>query len=186
MIILPDQFKDAFIKVVNSQEMVQRIFNDWDHKKKYTKMMRNEVLPSIANSIGVKSYCHTDYYTLDGIFYENKDEEHFKGAKKDYIYATNISTAIEHEHEQGGTVVEMNKLQLFNTPLKVLITYPGTNKTAIKLLLTYKKIIEAADIYSDFTTLRKQLVIFGIREKKNIIWSFYLYTGSGDCGFDEI
>ncbi len=71
----------------------------------------------------------------------------------------------------------MNKLQLFNTPLKVLVTYAGGSK-ADALVDKYARIMTNADVFSDFTTQRKQLVIFGPPGKNppvRINWSYHVY-----------
>jgi len=72
----------------------------------------------------------------------------------------------------------LNKLQSFNVPLKVLITYAAEGTETDSLLQRYEKVMSAADVFNDFDTLRKQLVIFGtpntVRE-----WRFYAYESDG-------
>ena len=72
----------------------------------------------------------------------------------------------------------MNKLQLFNAPLKVLITYADEGAGTETLLRRYEKIIGAADVFDDFTTLRRQLVILGT-PKTVRKWRFYAYESDG-------
>jgi hypothetical protein len=36
-----------------------------------------------------------------------------------------------------------------------------------------------ADVFSDFSTLRKQLVIFGSRDGNKVNWGFYVYKDGG-------
>ena len=172
IIITPEQFRDSFQKIITNQTNSQKVLGQWYKQKDFTKMMRDEILPCVAPDIGLKCYSEKDYYWLDAIFYENNDTNHFG---KDTIFANYIAVAIEHEHIDRGTAVEMNKLQLFNCPLKVLITYPGKDKKG--LLDTYTEIIKSADIFSDISTLRKQLVIFGFKEDNEIIWEYHVYDG---------
>ena len=75
----------------------------------------------------------------------------------------------------------MNKLQLFNAPLKVLITYTQTELERKTYLDRYAKIIKWADIFNDFSTHRKQIVIFGSRDEdyKAVVWHCYVYDKSG-------
>ena len=68
----------------------------------------------------------------------------------------------------------MNKLSIFNSLLKVLITYPeGQDKNAY--LNAYAAILKKADIFDDFSTKRKHLVVFGRKENKRTSWEFFLY-----------
>ena len=73
-----------------------------------------------------------------------------------------------------GSVAEINKLQLFNAPLKVLITYTGED-TFDYYLDGYAKIIKDADIFNDISTTRRQLVIFGTGNGKTANWHFFCY-----------
>ncbi len=81
---------------------------------------------------------------------------------------------IEHENEITTSYEEMNKLCIFNTPLKVLITYPYRNGTE-KYLREYVDIVQRADIFGDFSTKQKHLVIFGKKEYNEVKWDFYIY-----------
>ena len=76
----------------------------------------------------------------------------------------------------------MNKLQLINSPLKVLITYASTEWHQ-GYLKEYAEMIKAADVFMDISTQRKQLVVFGHEEEKRISWFFYQY---GNGKFNEI
>ena len=106
-----------------------------------------------------------------------KDLIHFAAGS---TYAEYIAVAIEHANLPNGTPVEINKLQLFNTPLKVLITYAG-GTVADTLLEKYARMIGRADVFADFSTHRKQLVIFGPpgnRTPDSLKWRYYVYNGS--------
>jgi hypothetical protein len=92
-------------------------------------------------------------------------------------YANWISVAIEHENDSSRAHEKMNKLQSFNAPLKVLITYAADDASDI-LLQKYENLIKSADVFNDVATLRQQLVILGtpktVRE-----WRFYAYENGG-------
>ena len=170
-IISPVEFKQAFQIVTGQAE--QEMLRRWNNGTQYTSLIRDQILPGVAQELGLQGYCEKDYYWLDAIFYEEKDTVHFRSG----TYAKYIVVALEHENLPSGTAVEVNKLQLFNTPLKVLITYAdGAN--AATLLAKYTNILAEADIFSDFTTKRKQLIIFGPpgnRLPLHINWTFHIY-----------
>jgi hypothetical protein len=117
-----------------------------------------------------------DSCDLDSIFYSERDNEHFGST---VTYAKCISIAMEHENEPRGTAIEINKLQLFNASLKVLITYVQKPKERSLYLDRYMKIIQGADLFDDFATLRRQLVIFGSLTDQTVSWHFYAYETSG-------
>ncbi len=136
--------------------------------------MRGSMFPKIACRLGLCCY-KRDYYTLDGIFYRERDDKNFP----EYMtYAKFISVALEHENDAGRSQIEMNKLQLINTPLKVLITYPTKRDPSEKLLEKYVEIVSGADIFSDISTLRRQLVIFGSRKGERPVWEGFVYSQS--------
>jgi len=87
---------------------------------------------------------------------------------------------LKYENKCSTAAAEINKLQLFNVPLKVLITYQPGNLDA--LLTKYAKMVQAADVFNDFSTLRRQLVIFGFCEGGKARWRAFLY---GDGVFRE-
>lgn len=162
-IVSPIQFKQAFLKVAVKYE--QEILHNWSNRKYYTDILiRKNDLPQIAQELGLKSYSERDYYYLDAILYEEKDTDHFPEVS---TYAKYITVAIEHEHDASGTVTEIYKLQLFNTPLKILITYATKNGTEV-LLKKYAQIMEGADVFSDFSTQKRQLVIFGSKNSTSV------------------
>jgi hypothetical protein len=72
----------------------------------------------------------------------------------------------------------MNKLQMFNAPLKVLITYAAEGAEGDSLLRKYEAVISESDVFSDIATLRQQLVIFGT-PKTLRDWRFYAYENDG-------
>jgi hypothetical protein len=72
----------------------------------------------------------------------------------------------------------MNKLQLFNAPLKVLITYSPVGAATDSLLKKYENIIKSSDVFNDIATLRQQLVVLGT-PKIVEDWRFYAYENDG-------
>ena len=86
--------------------------------------------------------------------------------------------AIEHENEASKAQETMNKLQLFNAPLKVLISYAAVGTATDNLLRKYENIIKASDVFNDVATLRQQLVILGT-PKTVAEWRFYAYENDG-------
>jgi hypothetical protein len=172
-IVSPIQFKEAFEKV--SSEVTQELIDLWQKPKEYTKFMRSTILPRMADELCLEVYCHVDYWKLlDAIFYERKDTLHFAD---DMVYAEYITIAVEFENLPRDSRIEMNKLQLFNTPLKVLITY-ADEATAEDLLAIYARIMNTSDVFSDFSTQRRQLVIFGpdpFKIANQLNWTFHIF-----------
>jgi hypothetical protein len=91
-----------------------------------------------------------------------------------------MDAAIEVENEARSSVIEMNKLVLFNTPLKVLVTYP--KPAAVRQLLAeFADIARRGDAFGDFATLRRHLVILGMSPRQ---WTYYEYDGRAFSGID--
>lgn len=167
--ILPETFKEAFLKVTILND--KDIIGCWNRSlTEFTSQMRR-IFPNIAEELNLELY-NGDYYTIDAIFYEAKDIKYFN---KNAVYAEYISIALEHENRLYGSQIEINKLQLINTPLKVLIAYSGSSEEINSYLSMYSEIINKADIFSDFSNLRRQLVIFGACENEKLNWSFHVY-----------
>jgi len=124
--------------------------------------------------LGLKA--HAEYNKLDCVYYAECDTEHFGTPS---YYATCLGVVVEHENNIGGSAEEMNKLQMLNTPLKVLITYADSEAQRNLHLGRYAKIVSSADIFGDFATLRRQLVIFGSRDDCKAYWHFYVYEEGG-------
>lgn len=135
----------------------------------YTKVMWR-TLPIIAKDLNLSVY-DKDYYTLDAVFYTEIDTQHFP---VDSVYVKSIEIAYEHENQVNGSVNEIHKLQHFNAPLKVLVTYAPKNKQ-FEYLDKYCAIINNADIFGDITYSRQQLVIFGELISNQPTWSFWKY-----------
>jgi hypothetical protein len=123
--IPPLQFKDAFLAAISSVD--PQIVALWDARRDYTALILDIIFPKVVIELGISVY-NANYYYLDSVFYAERDTDHFGTTA---TYAKCICIAKEHEHAIVGTAVEMNKLQLFNTPLKVLINMPRLNLYAV-------------------------------------------------------
>ena len=167
--ISPSAFYGAFLDVTSSHD--RALSEARTHCPEFTRVMLSDIFPEIASRLGLCCYAH-EYYTLDAIFYVEADSKHFgKGT-----WAKYISVALEHENTPKWSVCEVNKLQILNAPLKVLITYPRNREHASELLGQYAEIIADADPFEDIGTLRRQLVIFGFKEDI-LQWEAYAYAG---------
>jgi hypothetical protein len=142
--------------------------------KSYNYYMRTNIYPKVAKHLGLLSW-RKEYHTLDGMFYEERGTDQFGHHA---AYAKWISVALEHENAVAGSYETLNKLQLFNAPLKVLITYAAEGAETDSLLRKYERIIGAADVFDDFATLRQQLVILGTPKTAGK-WRFHAYESDG-------
>jgi hypothetical protein len=179
----PSAFYEAFLHV--TAQYAKELDKAWTSCSDFTRLMlatspepaAPAILPDIAGRLGL--HCYGQYYTLDAIYYVEKDEVHFPGC----TYAKFISVALEHENNARGSVDEIYKLQLFSAPLKVLITYPANPDEGDELLRQYAEIIAEADPFNDIATLRRQLVIFGFRtqagEAPGHYWRAFAYREDG-------
>lgn len=171
--ITPRDFHNAFVAVMKSEEANFRTAVGFETKS-YNYFMRSTIYPKIARQLGLSSW-NKEYYTLDGMFYEERGVD---ATGKYASYANWVSVAIEHENDASRAHETMNKLQLFNAPLKVLITYAPAGAATDSLLHKYEKIIRASDVFNDVATLRQQLVIIGT-PKSVADWRLYAYENDG-------
>jgi hypothetical protein len=166
-------FRNAFLAVMQSEHDNFRTAVGFEPKS-YNFFMRTTIYPRVARHLGLLSW-NKEYYTLDGMLYEERGVEE---SGKYATYANWISVAIEHENDSARAHEKMNKLQSFNAPLKVLITYAAEGPASETLLRKYESLIKASDVFNDIATLRQQLVILGtpktVRE-----WRFYAYENDG-------
>jgi hypothetical protein len=172
MTITPTQFRDAFCRVASTRK--KDLVRYWKGNNTFYSKTIFAMLPEIATELTLSVYPR-DYYTLDAVFYLQKDTEHFP---ESMTYVKKIEVAFEHENQLAGSEAEMNKLQLFSAPLKVLVTY-ATDKYRQQYLERYTKIIRCADAFSDIGTLRRQLVIFGELVSDQPRWYSYQYEQEG-------
>jgi hypothetical protein len=171
--ITPRDFRDAFLAVLKDQQDNFRTAVGFEAKS-YLYYMRTNIFPKIAKHLGLMAW-NKEYYTLDGMFYEERGANNSGNYS---AYAKWIAVAVEHENKTAKTHEVINKLQSFNAPLKVLITYAAEGAETELLLRRYETIMSEADVFEDFATLRRQLVILGTpRTAKQ--WCFYVYESDG-------
>ncbi|HRR96449.1 MAG TPA: hypothetical protein P5150_06965 [Candidatus Ratteibacteria bacterium] len=173
IIITPELFKNVFLLALTDFE--SKLVKYWDTPGEFTKIMIGKTLSDksmlhlMADILKLKYY--REYWSLDAVFYEKEDKEHFQ---LPFLVAEYLPVVIEHENAISGSCLEMNKLSIFNSPLKVLITYPETEDKN-KYLNWYTEILKKADIFDDFSTKRKHLLIFGYKKEEKTFWEFYTY-----------
>jgi hypothetical protein len=173
-IVSPEEFNDAFLAVVRRRRV--EIEKSWLDPPKYTRFFvteANGVLGEVAQRVGLKY--HQGCWGIDGVMYERYDETYLGDG-----WPEQLSVVVEHENFVGGTHggvhQEVNKLSIYNSPLKVLVTYPY-EKPRSDRLKGYADILRRADVFSDFTTHRRHLVIYGLRPnpENGVIWESYVY-----------
>jgi hypothetical protein len=169
----PREFFAAFSHVTSDKH--DELARMWLMKRPYTTFILGTVFPLIAARLGLEAWIK-NYYYLDSVFFRETDTSNFSA---DVMNATYFDIALEHEHDIRGTAQEIIKLQVFNTPLKVLITYDTSDRERNGHLKQYGEIIKAADIFSDIASRRRQLVIFGRIDSGKIEWSPYVYEDAG-------
>jgi hypothetical protein len=169
----PRDFHDAFLAVMKAEKDAFRTALGFEAKS-YKYFMRSTIYPKIARHLGLSSW-NKEYYTLDGMFYEERGVD---ATGKFASYANWVSVAIEHENDSSRAQETMNKLQMFNAPLKVLITYAASGAATESLLRKYENTVKASDVFNDVATLRQQLVIIGTPKTAGD-WRMYAYENDG-------
>ena len=171
--ITPREFRNAFDAVMQSEHDSFRTAVGFETKS-YNFFMRTTIYPKVARRLELLSW-NKEYFTLDGMLYEQRGTDE---TGKYATYANWISVAIEHENDSYRAHEKMNKLQSFNAPLKVLITYAAAGAASEALLRKYEDLIKSSDVFNDVATLRQQLVILGT-PKTVLEWRFYAYENDG-------
>jgi hypothetical protein len=171
--ISPRDFRNAFVAVMKSESDSFRTAIGFETKS-YNYFVRTNIYPKIAKHLGLLSW-NKEYHGLNGMFYEERATDNFGNFR---AYAKWISVAIEHENSTTKAHETINKLQSFNTPLKVLITYAAEGAETDTLLASLEKVMSGADVFDDFSTLRQQLLILGT-PKTIRKWRFYAYESDG-------
>ncbi|HXA36981.1 MAG TPA: hypothetical protein VNW26_11645 [Steroidobacteraceae bacterium] len=171
--ITPREFRNAFVTVMKEEHQSFRTAVGFEAKS-YAYFMRSNIFPKVAKHLGLLAW-NKEYYALNGMFYEERGRDNFGNYAP---YAKWISVALEHENKLSKTHEALNKLQSYNVPLKVMITYAAEGAEADSMLRKYEVIMSSSDVFNDFATLRKQLVIFGT-PKTVSEWRFYAYESDG-------
>jgi len=171
--VTPREFRNAFLAVLKAEHDSFRTAVGFEAKS-YAYFMRSNIFPKIAKHLGLMVW-NKEYYGLSCAFYEERGTDHYG---KYTGYAKWISVALEHHGNPATSHEDINKLQMFNAPLKVLISYAAEGPEGDGLLRKYEAIIRDSDVFNDIAGLRKQLVVFGtpkaLRE-----WRFYVYESDG-------
>jgi hypothetical protein len=171
--ITPREFRNAFMAVMKAEHIAFRTAVGFEAKS-YAYFVRTNILPRIAKNLGLLTW-NKEYYGIDSMFYEERGADAFGNHAS---FAKRMSAIVEHERVSSKTPETMHKLQLFNVPLKVLLTYAAVGVETDSLLRRYESIIRDADSFADTATLRKQLVIFGTPRTMRE-WRFYVYESDG-------
>jgi hypothetical protein len=171
--VTPRAFRNAFVAVMKAEHDSFRTAVGFEAKS-YMYFMRSNIFPKIAKQLGLQTW-NKDYYGLDTMFYEERGTDDFG---RFAAYAKWISVALEHAIKPTKTHEEINKLQMYNAPLKVLITYATEGAESESLLRKYEAVMCDSDAFIDFATLRQQLVIFGT-PRTVLDWRFYAYESDG-------
>lgn len=171
--VTPRDFRNAFLDVMSAEQAGFRTAIGFETKS-YNFYMRTSIYPLVGRRLGLLAW-KKEFLTLDGMLYEERGVD---DTGRYASYANWISVAIEHESESAKAQETMNKLQLINAPLKVLISYAPEGPATESLLRRYEGIIRASDVFRDIATLRQQLVILG-SPRTVLPWRFYAYEDDG-------
>jgi hypothetical protein len=171
--ISPRAFRNAFDAVLKAEDASFRTAVGFEPKS-YAYFMRTNIFPKVAKQLGLLAW-NKSYLGLDGMFYEERGTDRFG---KFTAYPKWIAVAVDHAMKAQETPEQINKLQLFNVPLKVLITYADEQTEIDALLAKYETVIKDSDIFNDIAGLRQQLVIVGTPRAVRQ-WGFYVYESDG-------
>ncbi len=171
--ITPRDFRNAFEAVLKTEQASFRTAVNFEVKS-YVYFLRSSIYPKVAKQLELIAW-NKEYHSLECMFYEERGTDNVGNHT---AYAKWISVALEHEHTTAKSHEKLSKLQGFNAPLKVLITYAAEGLETDLLLRRYETVMSDADVFGDFSTLRQQLVIFGT-PKTVRAWRFYAYESDG-------
>ena len=171
--ITPREFRNAFMAVMKAEQTEFRTALGFEPKS-FSYFMRSNIFPKIAKHLGLLAW-NKEYYSLEGMFYEERGTD---ASGRYASFAKWMSVALEHSARPSRHCEEINKLQMYNAALKVLITYAAEGAETDALLRSYEGIIREADVLEDVATVRQQLVILGT-PKTARDWHFYVYENGG-------
>jgi hypothetical protein len=171
--VTPRDFRNAFVAVMKAEHRSFRAAVGFEPKS-YSYFMRTHMLPRVAKQLGLLAW-NKEYHGIESMFYEERGTDKSGNFT---AFAKWVAVALEHERLASKTPDCIAKLQLFNVPLKVLISYAADGAETDSLLRKYEAVIGDSDIFKDTASSRQQLVIFGtpksVRE-----WRFYVYESDG-------
>lgn len=148
-------------------------------KTPFTGFMKRTVLPEVGKRLDLQHHPY-EYYSLDCIYVEDYDTEHFG---PDSGYPLYFAVIVEHENDPKRSCEEMSKLLLFNAPLKVLITYSRASFGLEAHLARYERMIALSGAEAIACTSQRILVVFGDKPRDAPEWRSFLYENRG---FHEI
>jgi hypothetical protein len=173
-VVRPLEFASAFQAVVKLRSKeINAFWKPWSAKE-YTRLFLqrdDSILKDVARRLKL-DYAQP-WCTLDAIFFE-----HARAGLAEYL-----SVAIEHENFSRRAAYQVNKLSIFNAPLKVLITYPAgpslkdeSKQDAVLRLCS--EMLRAADALGDFSHARQQMIILGSDDPEDdggvLTWRHFL------------
>ena len=147
--ITPREFRNAFVTVLKSEHASFRTAVGFEAKS-YTYFMRSSIFPKVAKQLGLLTW-NKEYFGLGVMFYEERGTDRSGNYAN---YAKWVSVALEHENKPFKSHEDINKLQMFNVPLKVLITYAADGEESEALLKKYEGIIKDSDLFGDVAASR--------------------------------
>ena len=164
-------FKNWLLSVNENREI---LINNWRNSKNFTFSIRGEidsVLSKVATNLNLKVY-ENDYYSLDAIFYDEKDL--CPRINSNSHWFRNIRIAFEHENNfYSGLYQEISHLIITNCELKVLVTYPNDEEEGFEELKYFSEIIQGNRKEKEFSDNEEILVIFGY--ENDFQWEGYIY-----------
>lgn len=168
-IISPDEFNEVFLAVAKKRQ--GDLDECWSSSPAFTELFLDDedgLLVAVARKLRLLYY--RGGWGIDAILYERDD------IVLGQWWPEQLTVIVEHENAWRGAHGEVNKLTTFNSPLKVLFTYPSP-KRADSCLTKYASILRNADTFNDFTTQRKHLVTFGKKPTvtDQVSWDSYIY-----------
>jgi len=181
--ISAESFIKAFFEVIEKEQdnldaKLGRVDKNRNRTELYTEYMMDRVLSAIAEKLDCRY--EKEKYKLDAVYYSKKENSNR------YFHV-----AIEHENYGGHAHEELEKLSLFNVPLKVLITYLYYGEDNVESFLKQwsDSVILEMDYFKDFAYKRRQLLIIGRRNpyetmenqseihRINPAWTSYIFNG---------
>lgn len=170
--ISSEKFLQAWLQVVDNRK--DYLLSIWRNNTEFTKTIKGDdasVMHEIANKLNLKCY-HSDYYSLDTVLY--KEDDLVPGRTQNSYWFRDIRVAFEHENNfRSGLYKEISHLLITNCDLRVLVTYPNTDKEAKKELEYLHNIIKGNRQYKSISKQESFLIILG--SESGFLWEGYVF-----------
>lgn len=145
---------------------------NWSNTKLTSLVIKNEnsIVVDISERLGLLCF-NGDFHNIDSVFYREEDliQEYSPGC-----YLTDIRIAFEHENDfYSGLFQEVSHLLLINCDLKVVVSYPRSEKAEFSMLENLHSIISSSRISQHLADTDGFLFIMG-HEKANL-WKGWVY-----------